>query len=424
MGSIIDELKKAKAASDAKRYGEKEGIMRGLLTTYPDQFYVDSSEKDLVGITHEPSGFRMHLRHNAVPTVFWDKRPLPKMAEYERRAIETIRAIAEAVDVDAALPKIAQLYEAAYDHRITAIDQAAVEKTAANWLEWEEVPIAAVLGFVKAAADPAQVPPPMKLGDVMKYPQMAYQAPQKLLGGPNALSASLVGGLLGAAGGYGLGWLGEQLLPDEYFEPGKLRRTGAIAGGLGLAAPGLMAGLGGGDWLTPFDKMEMPPEVKKAATFIDRALTEGLGPCESVMDNCGVAEKIAEDEAGLFAPTIPVDAFNNVVWAGVSPPNPFGTRNPYDGSGDLTATPPQIAAAASGLVSGASALRGGAEFISPYDISRVAMGAGAGWLSGALVGQTLGALAGLRPEQQKKLQEAGLWGGLLTQVVPLAFGGK
>ena len=44
------------------------------------------------------------------------------------------------------------------------------------------------------------------------------------------------------------------------------------------------------------------------------------------------------------------------------------------------------------------------------------MGAGKGWLTGLAVGKTLGALAGLKPEAQQKLQSYGMWGGLISGV--------
>jgi hypothetical protein len=47
---------------------------------------------------------------------------------------------------------------------------------------------------------------------------------------------------------------------------------------------------------------------------------------------------------------------------------------------------------------------------------------GSGYVSGLVVGKTLGALAGLKPEAQQSLQQAGTWAGLLTNVVPMAFG--
>jgi hypothetical protein len=48
----------------------------------------------------------------------------------------------------------------------------------------------------------------------------------------------LAGGLLGASVGYGLGYMGEQVMP-ETWQKGKLRKTLGILGGLAGAAPGV-----------------------------------------------------------------------------------------------------------------------------------------------------------------------------------------
>jgi hypothetical protein len=67
-------------------------------------------------------------------------------------------------------------------------------------------------------------------------------------------------------------------------------------------------------------------------------------------------------------------------------------------------------------------MHGGSPWISPLDIAQVAMGAGAGLMSGLVVGKTLGALAGLSPSGQQQLQQVGLWSGMLSSVVPKIFG--
>jgi hypothetical protein len=59
--STLADLKKAKAYSDAKNYENKHLIMRKLLEDAPNDFMVDSTSTDIVGITHTPTGFRMHL---------------------------------------------------------------------------------------------------------------------------------------------------------------------------------------------------------------------------------------------------------------------------------------------------------------------------------------------------------------------------
>lgn len=123
----------------------------------------------------------------------------------------------------------------------------------------------------------------------------------------------------------------------------------------------------------------------------------------------------------LFMPTIPVDAFNNAVWTDVGP-NPFGTRSTYGDGSQPIRTPPQVAAMVSGVVAGAGASRDSSH-VSPWDVAMAAgAAAGKGWLGGLVLGKTVGALAGVSPEGQKKLQDLGLWGGLLTGAVR-ALGG-
>jgi hypothetical protein len=55
------------------------------------------------------------------------------------------------------------------------------------------------------------------------------------------------------------------------------------------------------------------------------------------------------------------------------------------------------------------------------DIARIAWGAGSGALSGIIAGKVAGGLAGLNSKGQKKLQQVGLWGGLLSAAARAIF---
>ena len=114
-------------------------------------------------------------------------------------------------------------------------------------------------------------------------------------------------------------------------------------------------------------------------------------------------EKIGIDFShNAFVPQIPVNQFNNFV---MNDPN----------------TPRPIQAATAGLTTAASMSRGGVNLVSPFDVGKIAVGMGSGLVSGMLVGKTLGALAGLTPVAQEKIQNAGVMAGMLTNVVPMAF---
>lgn len=57
----LEDLKKAKAYSDAKKYEEKHLILRKLIESNSADFMVDSDVSGILGLTHLPTGFKMHL---------------------------------------------------------------------------------------------------------------------------------------------------------------------------------------------------------------------------------------------------------------------------------------------------------------------------------------------------------------------------
>ena len=67
--SSVDSLLQAKDHSDKKQYGAKNRIMALMMYKTPDEFLVDSDDGKFLGITHAPTGFRMHLPKNIVPAV-------------------------------------------------------------------------------------------------------------------------------------------------------------------------------------------------------------------------------------------------------------------------------------------------------------------------------------------------------------------
>jgi hypothetical protein len=84
-------------------------------------------------------------------------------------------------------------------------------------------------------------------------------------------------------------------------------------------------------------------------------------------------------------------------------------------------TPPQFAAATTGLMSGISA-NTRSPIIRPIDVVTGIASAGVGLATAHVVGKTLSALAGLTPAGQNKLQDMGLWGGMMHAIVPPMFG--
>lgn len=243
---------------------------------------------------------------------------------------------------------------------------------------WTEVPAAvraALLDpFVKKADGEGGLPGLSHGADLLGWRAGELNANW---GGPRPLTNLLIGAGLGSLGGYGVGRLAEQVLPERYFTPGALRRRAALLGGALLAAPAMYQG---------FDNVRQ---------------TGDLG---SIAQPWPAQEKAAaiKEAVDMFEPTIHRSMFSQAV---------FGDQN----------TPPALAAATVGLVEAASATRGGRDFVSPWDVASIAIGAGAGLVSGVVAGKVLGTLAGLTPAAREGIQSIGMWSGILNSVVPPAL---
>jgi len=200
-------------------------------------------------------------------------------------------------------------------------------------------------------------------------------------GGPRPVTNLIVGSALGSLGGYGIGRLAEEFLPQQYFEPGGMRKRMAILGGALGAAP------------AAYQAYDNIRNTQRAGSVFDQ------WPAKLSIDSGTWGRSNNE----LFEAYIPRDQF---VAALMADPN----------------TPKPLRAASAGLVEAAGAIGSNNGWVSPWDVARVAVGAGAGLASGVIAGKTLGVLAGLSPTAQRQIQSTGLWAGVVKSVVPTALG--
>lgn len=245
---------------------------------------------------------------------------------------------------------------------------------------WDEVPAAVRRALERPFRKRADGLPGVETAaDVLGWRAGPLNA---MWGGPRPVTNLLVGSALGALGGWGAGRLAEEFLPERYFSPGAVRRRAALLGAAVGAAPAA--------WQA-FDNVRTTGDP---AAVLDRWPV----PLDKAAADAGWRKA-----ADVFDPVIPRDPFVASVMA-----------DPY--------TPARLRAATAGLVEAAAAVRGGSDLVSPWDVARIAVGAGSGLVSGVVAGKALGLLAGLTPGGQEKLQQAGLWAGVLKAVVPQALG--
>lgn len=246
---------------------------------------------------------------------------------------------------------------------------------------------------------------PELLGPVAQAGGWHRGLPTNLLGGPSPFSAMVASGALGAGAGYGAGWLAEQLVPEEYLRTGRLRKTLASLGGLAGAIPGFWTATD--NWrhgASMFDNFG----AEKAGAVALKSLGDMLdifAQPDSITRREMYKLADAYGNAGgssVYAKAIEKDRFNRALW-----------NDPF--------TPDYLKGMTSGVVEGADQVGGDTGLVSPMDIARLGVGMGSGLASGLIVGKTLGALAGISPEAQKGLQRAGVWAGIVKNVVPMIF---
>lgn len=69
----LSQLMEAKRESDRRNYKRKHSILRRLIEDNPDAFSVDSMSRGIAGLTHNPTGFRLHMPGTAVPAALASK---------------------------------------------------------------------------------------------------------------------------------------------------------------------------------------------------------------------------------------------------------------------------------------------------------------------------------------------------------------
>lgn len=232
--------------------------------------------------------------------------------------------------------------------------------------------------------------------------------PANFMGGPSPFSAMVASGALGAGAGYGTGWLAEQLLPERYVQPGKLRRNLAMAGGMLGAVPGFWTATDnlrhGAGMFDPFGASgeadnKQASAIRHLADMLD-VFSEADSITRREMDKA--AQAFESGGASPYIKSIEKDRFNRALW-----------NDPF--------TPDYLKGMTSGVLEGANQVGGGGGLVSPMDIAQLGIGMGSGLASGLIVGKTLGALAGISPLAQEGLQRAGIWAGAIKTIVPKLY---
>jgi hypothetical protein len=242
----------------------------------------------------------------------------------------------------------------------------------------------------------------------------AMRGAQVPIGGPNPLTAMLLGAALGAGGGA----LANQVA--RFFWPKYLRddswKRWAILGALGGAAiPGVVHGApnvwghgikgllkpspyqGGPRYPEPEPEPEEPVSVKTSGSVLSETLNR-------ILDEFGydfASEPL--EKAAFFDRAHTINNINAGDWMQVVGRDPFLV--------------PEEKAVIAGLPMAAAASRGSTRgWISPYDVGRVAAQTALGGAYGTALGRLISPVLGLTDEAQRGIQQAGLLAGAVRAI--------
>lgn len=88
----IDNLLAAKKHSDHRQYKYKHEILALMLSKSPEDFYIDSDDGGIVGITHSPTKFKIHIPKKLVPSKI-EKKIMPASSQKQQKLMNWVHAI-------------------------------------------------------------------------------------------------------------------------------------------------------------------------------------------------------------------------------------------------------------------------------------------------------------------------------------------
>lgn len=207
-------------------------------------------------------------------------------------------------------------------------------------------------------------------------------------GGPRPITNLLIGGAIITGLGYGLGKIIEKAFPGV-FEKGKLPKRTAILGAILSAIPALM------QWYINYKVVSKDrPHDSTFSKILSSAISPMYKESASRFDHYDFDFDIDK----FLDPYIHTDKMEKKIM-------------------DDRYTPIEDKAVVASLIHTSDILsRPKSKWVSPFDIMQTAITLGSGILQGYAIGKTVGILAGLKPEHERKLKNLGIWAGAISGI--------
>jgi hypothetical protein len=221
----VKDLKKAKQFSDAKQYEQKHQLLYQLVQQAPDEFYVDSDSRGILGLTHELTGFKIH-----VPKVVMQGVKLQNKSKHVDSDAAKLSAAANPLAASSGMPNITGGGQGSYMKMPSLFGNMKSQLTKATKQVGEQAKPN------QLGTQPKQKPN-SSAGNLFpattKHMQDKFQNPMPFAHKVSALTTGSLSSGLGYSPGF---WYNQ-----DAFSPAGQTRAGNIISGLGLSGLGLLS---------------------------------------------------------------------------------------------------------------------------------------------------------------------------------------
>jgi len=408
MMATLDELKKAKQYSDAKQYDQKHQLVYDMVKKTPHEFYIDSEDGDIVGITHASTGFKMHIPKSVIDGLGVESKIPSKtksLATASKAAAKLLAPMPSGFgQINTSIKKVPSPLGALKSQLTKATNRIPMRKsksTAPVNLQERLFPATAEY-YSKLQGKQANLTSGAIMRGLGYSPGLWYQKGDF---SPNAQTR--FGNIVTGAGLTGLGLLSipvlKKLFPDRFAGKGKNLAALAVLGGFSapwlVNTPSTVADLNrlfatkNEDW-TDAKKQEFIVKTREA-TGIDPTLGMYASKSNSTNLNQKSSSFIPMDMH--IAKTHLADVLSEQLSSG------------YVDYGQAV-----------GLMARATK-ENNKPWITVRDITRAAVGAGAGAIAGTVAAKGIGMFMNLSPNEQKTIRNTGAALGTLINLGKLGF---
>lgn len=409
MMATLDELKKAKQYSDAKQYEQKHQLVHDMVKKTPHEFYIDSEDGDIVGITHASTGFKMHVPKSVIDGLGVESK-VPAKKPTSAPSAPTAKAAAKMLapmptgfgQINTSVKKVPSQFGALKSQLTKATNRPAIRdpKRDAQTNPQAELFPATTEYYLGKQNKQAE----LTTGSVMRglgySPGLWYQKGDY---SPNAQTR--FGNVVTGAGLAGLGLLSipilKRMFPERFAGKGKNLAALALLGGFGAPwlanMPSTVADLHrlfatkNEDW-TAQDKQK---------TITDLRMSSGVDPTLGTYGNNNLNNT---QKSSSF---IPMDM--QIAKTHIADVLAEQLSSGYVDYGQ-----------AAGLMARA-AKENNKPWVTVRDLTRAAVGAGAGALAGTVAAKGIGMFMNLSPNEQKTMRNTGAALGTLISLGKLGF---